>query len=622
MPTLASPALSVLKGWLGAHGFAANIRYDNIRVFRLLEPRLREIRVAFAGAKDQLLLLPFLHELASRREDQTVAARHLACWRALLPGRFLGWGDAARDLERLKEEVIESCLEPREESVRGEPLCVGFSARFHQWLAALALAPHLKVRLPGVPLVIGGLPDEHTARRLLEIGPDFDGAIWGEGELPFLALCRVLGGETDDYSVVPRLVRRVPGGLAANPDVDGDVAAGDIVAPDFGDLITMSGRGACAFEFPVEASRGCHWNRCRFCSFNHGTRHRQRPVATVLAEIEAMHRGHGITRFRFVDTDLVGADRKRFTALLDGLAALSDRLGVRLDFYGEIIHAGFDRALVERLHRAGFTEIQIGYEALTDRLLGLLGKKVDLADHLLFVKWARHLGLAIVGANVLVGAPGETEADLDESLANLKHLRFVLARRPGGFWHNLRPLRLQHGTPFWHRVPEEERDAWRRNPLADLVPDDLVGDGSQRFLLFDFSRPPAHPAALERLERVNRFFEVAEATYRLEPLDAAWRVVETLGGKKLRETILDDPLDLAILGAVNDRVASRDELLATLSGRFAALDADECGRAILRLAVADIVYANADLSRVVSLVIMPETGGDGTAPGPTTPRRR
>ncbi|MGH9487172.1 MAG: TIGR04295 family B12-binding domain-containing radical SAM protein [Terriglobales bacterium] len=116
-------------------------------------------------------------------------------------------------------------------------------------------------------------------------------------------------------------------------------------------VFTGEGRGA-----EIEASRGCPW-ACTFCNKTlFRNQFRQRPLAAVLAELEALLR-LGIGYVYFID-EIFGCG-KSTPALLDALRRLPVRFGVqtRIDLWNEDTLAA--------LGAAGCISFECGIEAVT-----------------------------------------------------------------------------------------------------------------------------------------------------------------------------------------------------------------------------------------------------------------
>ncbi|MGE5706738.1 MAG: B12-binding domain-containing radical SAM protein, partial [Bacteroidota bacterium] len=202
---------------------------------------------------------------------------------------------------------------------------------------------------------------------------------------------------------------------------------------------------------PVQFGRGCKFS-CDFCSIHafYGKSIRQRPVPEVIEEIRAL----GSKSLFFVDDNLF-ADETRIRELLEALVALKVKWGCQIS-----IDVTEDSSLLRLMRRSGCQCVQIGFESLDARNLGLMKKAVNLqqGDYRRALSRLREHGIMVYGTFVLGydhDAPESIPATVDFAL---KH-RFFLA--------NFNPLMTMPGTPLYRRLREEGRllfDQWWTDP--------------------------------------------------------------------------------------------------------------------------------------------------------------
>ena len=109
-------------------------------------------------------------------------------------------------------------------------------------------------------------------------------------------------------------------------------------------------------------------------------------------------------------------------------------------FFGEI-RADTPRHTLLTMKKAGVTEVQIGIEALSSRLLNRMNKGTTAIQNIEAMKNCEELGL-INASNLILQFPGSDVDDVEETLHNLD---FALAFRPMRavtFWLGL-------GSPVW-----------------------------------------------------------------------------------------------------------------------------------------------------------------------------
>lgn len=164
-------------------------------------------------------------------------------------------------------------------------------------------------------------------------------------------------------------------------------------------------------NIPISASRGCNWGRCRFCEECFPFRLRS-PVR-VVDEIEQwVHQGG--CSFYFFESNVNGDPD-----VLDELCreVIRRRLNVnlcaqaRVDKRNSLDH-------FRHLRAAGFHHLRFGVDGWTDHTLKLQAKGYTMATVFQNLRDCKMAGLN-VGANLVVGIPGETEEDVEETIENI-----------------------------------------------------------------------------------------------------------------------------------------------------------------------------------------------------------
>lgn len=292
---------------------------------------------------------------------------------------------------------------------------VGLSVCFSQLTASLLTAKRIKERRPTLPIVLGGSAvTPSMARELPGLFPEISCCITGEGEGPLLEIVDTLiKGRPLGSGNVP-----TPSPTPCTPSPhqgrNTQIAALDsLPIPDFTDYFQEVSRLGLAFipELPVEFSRGCWWNRCRFCNLNlqwQGYRHKTHQ--RMAAEIRNLATRHRCLDFSFTDNALPPAEARAFFQ-----GQLDSPIDYR--FFAEI-RALPDPDQYGRFRRGGLTEVQIGIEALSDSLLERMGKGSRAIDNIAALKHAQEHGLRLAG-NLILEFPGATALEVEETLKAL-----------------------------------------------------------------------------------------------------------------------------------------------------------------------------------------------------------
>jgi radical SAM superfamily enzyme YgiQ (UPF0313 family) len=187
---------------------------------------------------------------------------------------------------------------------------------------------------------------------------------------------------------------------------------------------------------PIIASRGCRWSKCTFCAERFFWR--VRTPTKVVDEIEWLAE-QGCDLFMFNESDLNGRPEVML-AICEEI--IRRQLKVRLT--GQLrIHKRSNQAFFDTLRAAGFVSLRFGVDAWSKNTLRLQVKGYTvqmIIDNLKACSRAR----ISCEVNIVVGVPGETEEDIDESIELLIANKNYIGRVA-----NINPLILTTGSMYW-----------------------------------------------------------------------------------------------------------------------------------------------------------------------------
>lgn len=318
---------------------------------------------------------------------------------------------------------------------------VGFTVCFSQLPASLLAARRIKKKFPRLPVVLGGSTcSPRIGHSLLDVFPEIDFIINGEGEKPLLGLIQYLAGEKKHpgLNVQYRLVKEQK--LTANNSIhllnDEIPDLNSLPIPDYDDYFHELRKSGLSFipNLPLEFSRGCWWNKCTFCNLNlQWCGYRSKRSERVLQEVELLTKRYRCLDFSFTDNSLPPKEADRFFTT-------TARSGKALRFFGEI--RTLDKPDAYTLyHAGGLRLIQVGIEAFSNSLLKRMNKGVKVMDNIAAMKYALEAGIKLDG-NLILEFPGSTEQEVEETC---RVLDYILPYRPlkaAGFF-------LGHGSPVW-----------------------------------------------------------------------------------------------------------------------------------------------------------------------------
>jgi radical SAM superfamily enzyme YgiQ (UPF0313 family) len=208
-------------------------------------------------------------------------------------------------------------------------------------------------------------------------------------------------------------------------------------------------------------SRGCP-SQCFFCNAQSifGHRFRAYPAGDVLDHLRDMRERYHIDSVEFED-DTLSFDKERFSAIVEGLCALTPRLswstpnGVRADTL-------LDRTLLVRMKESGCRYLTIGVESGCQEFLnGTVKKRLDLTMVRALARMCAELRLPL-NAFFIIGFPDESLQQIGQTLDFAMMLNrtwgvfpfvnyaipipgtamYEICRKKGYLTHNVTPARL------------------------------------------------------------------------------------------------------------------------------------------------------------------------------------
>ncbi|MGO1078961.1 RiPP maturation radical SAM C-methyltransferase [Inquilinus sp. CA228] len=381
------------------------------------------------------------------------------------PGTF----DLALQAHRLSREFVEALAQ---EIADSRPDVVGLTNTFMQSVPCLALARRLKALSPQTIIIMGGGNCDGVQGETLHRNyPFIDYVVRGEGEAAFEAFLAFLDGHRA-VADVPGLCWRQGARTRANP-VASLASMDEVPTPVFDDYFQQCLSSPLArFIQPnivLESARGCWWGQkhhCTFCGLNgSGMAFRSKKAERVLEEIDQLTTRHGVL-------DIIMADNiipmEYFKDLLPELGRRDRDLKLHYEVKSNL---RYDQ--IELLRDAGVWHIQPGIESLSSKVLRIMDKGVTAPQNVRVLRDFAEFGMT-TSWNILVGFPGETEADYAGTLAQMPAL--VHLQPPA----SVNRIAIERFSPYFNRpdlgFPEKRPAAFFNHifalpetELADMV---------------------------------------------------------------------------------------------------------------------------------------------------------
>lgn len=342
---------------------------------------------------------------------------------------LLDFVDRQRDLGAEVLAGLDAHLDELVETIAANHDVVGLTTVFGQLFANLAFAKRLKARAPNIRIILGGSTvSVAVGPALLREYPFLDYVIQGEGERPLVALLeRLASGETSAAGLPATLDRATAGELPDGAGLHEVQSLDALPIPDYGAYAEVAAQYGFAWSIPIEGSRGCWWDRtkrtgnpkstCHFCNLNvQWNGYREKSAARIVDEVRTLVGRHATSNLFFLD-NIVRS--KGIPELADGLL----ETGLDLKIFYEM-RANVSPYDVLRLWEAGLDFVQFGIEALSTSYLQRMGKGTSTIQNLQAMKTCYELGI-FNGANLLIGFPGATQAEVDETCATIRDYAYI-----------------------------------------------------------------------------------------------------------------------------------------------------------------------------------------------------
>ncbi|MFA9388705.1 MAG: radical SAM protein [Prolixibacteraceae bacterium] len=592
-----SISLSILKAFMNQQGIDTEIKYWNFSLSPMLD---------YSDSEDsEVRLIPFLSILNDRNNNAKGNQRILAFLQKLQPKyKTYGPGYYNEFLQKAKADIL-STLEKELQHIDFSSIQLfGISAKYNQWIPGILLAEMVKKIAPHVKVLVGGFGNAKVAREAMQLCPFFDLATWGEGEYPLLQLQAELGKDIPEYSIVPRLMYRHTNGLNESLHKRSQyLDFENYLYPDYSDFFNNypHPKELEKVSLPINTIRSCHWLKCKFCDFNEGYKLRMRKPGCIVQEMEHLSTTYGVTCFSFVDSDTFGT-LEHFNTLLDLIIDLKLKTGFDYVLWAEIIpNAQFTSVMFERMVIAGFKNIFIGYDGITDSLLQKMNKSNSFSDNLFFVKQCIKNGIDPY-VNVIKHIPNEMEADVQEGIDNLHYTRFFYNDPIVSFSHNFVTLVLSSMSKYYGLLSDEQREDYNFDQMTYLLPDYFPGN-EQRFHLFRYENTnPMNRAEWDNLVEIEKYYKEHRFSYKVQVDDGILYYTEYCNNEEIENLVFSEPEYLAVLKATQQQVLTFDDLFNEVSKTVGGLPMERWIEVIAHLKQEHLIYCNGEFSNLISLI--------------------
>jgi len=285
---------------------------------------------------------------------------------------------------------------------------------------------------------------------------NIDFAIRGEGEIPLLSLVREFEKDSPRWENVPGIYYRDGGGQVMNTPGVGLIENLDELPFLARDLVLNCDYNHYRLH-SMATTRGCPYT-CSFCADKRlwGGRVRRRSVANVIKEMKLLGDTYKIDFVDFADGTFT-YDRRY---LREFCRAMIDQ-GLDIKWRCTARYDNLDEELLQLMKQANCCGLYFGLESGSNRVLKSIDKRITVDQILRVSKMVYDNGIP-TASSVLMGLPGETKEDMEETLKIMKRVKADLFDV-----NSFTPL---PGTSLYDAMSEEAKKSidWRKVSLKSF----------------------------------------------------------------------------------------------------------------------------------------------------------
>lgn len=612
MVEMPSPSMSILQQYLICNSFETSIVYWNILFNNLQKEFLWWPKETLTDSELHAELL-FYNYLAIKHNDKESYAKVKSVLISIKP-QYLAVGDVFFDhhMKAYAEKLDQIIDEELAKWDFNNILFIGMSTNLYQWICSSILANKIKLIAPQTPIVIGGIGTKDSAVSFLTSFPQFDIALWGEGEYELLELSKYIANNTYDVNKklqIPHIAFREENNILVSEAINHEYIdlSSEMIRPNFDDYFTQLNalgekNSNIDIVLCIEGSRSCHWKQCKFCYLNTGYKYRLKPISTIEAEIRYMIKKYNIFKFSFLDNDIIGNNNERFSLLLDSLISIKQDYPKFKIILAEIITKGIQVPLIKKMSLAGFIHVQIGYESASNELLRKIHKKNTFASNLLFIKYAYEYNILVGGANIIRGLLEETFEDILESIINLHCLRFFY--EGGKFKHSMTNLGIMHSSRYYNQIKDNLSD-FRFGHLVTFLPENYIESEELKKCAIIEKMHMKDKETWDNFSITESFYLKSKYEYIIFSKTDSILYIEKLNNEIINELEIDySSLEYLILHNSNNKVLTLNDIYNILSQstKYSNITDCELFNTLEELKKEGLIYTTKDYSEIVSII--------------------
>ena len=295
---------------------------------------------------------------------------------------------------------------------------IGIYVNLMTKLNVLGLIAFIKNNLPGAHIVLGGPEVRASAEKFLRAGAEV--IIVGEGEESLLEVTQNLQNKNPlSFDIKGIVYLDENGALVQTPEREKIKNMDELPFPARNKIdlsLYLEGwrkvHGSNALS--ISTMRGCPYT-CKWCSRGvYGLSYRRRSPAKVVEEMQTIIHDYQPDSLWFVD-DVFTISHKWMSAFRDEIKKADIQIA-----YECITRADrMNDEIIDILKETGCKRVWIGAESGSQKVIDLMDRRVEVVKVREMIRSTRKKGIE-TGTFIMLGYPGETEEDIEETIEHLK----------------------------------------------------------------------------------------------------------------------------------------------------------------------------------------------------------
>ena len=299
------------------------------------------------------------------------------------------WGEVKETIQNINPDVV------------GISIWTTFAA------SAFHIAKIVKVINPSCLVILGGPHATIKADEILNISPDVDYVVRGEGEVTINELIQHIAIGMPALSSINGLSYKKNGEIKHTLSREMTKNLDKFPFPDRTLLMNEKKYNSEDMGL-IMTSRGCPYG-CTYCATD-TRRVGYRSIENVLEEIRIVKEKYGTTQVSFKD-DSFTVNRKRVEELCDKL--INEKMAINWECNTRVNLINED--LLKKMKKAGCNSIKVGIESGSERILKMMDKGITHDQVRRAAELFKKVGIHWTGF-FMIGVPGETVDDIYKTL--------------------------------------------------------------------------------------------------------------------------------------------------------------------------------------------------------------